>query len=372
MTTNQEIVTKLARARATLILDQPFFGELAMRLKMVEDPSIPTLNVNGKIIRYNPEFVDGLTPNVLKSAVAHEVMHCVLDHMDRLGERNPKKWNQAADYALNQLLEDVGFELGEGWLIDPAYKGMGADKIYSMLPDPPDDGGGPGDPGGSMDEMESGAQDAADKAEMARDWKVATIQAANSAKAVGSMPGALDRFINGVLNPQVDWKAVLRQFVTEKSKDDFSWMRPNRAMLVHGYYLPSLYNEAMGEIVIGVDTSGSINDVVLAAFSAECDAVIAGTQPSKVHVVYCDSEVNRVDEFARGDTFALTACGGGGTRFKPVFDYVEKHDIKPVCLIYLTDLYGDTTFASPEYPTLWCCTTDQIAPWGSTVKIEVN
>lgn len=370
MSTNQEITTKLARARATLILDQPFFGELAMRLTMVEDAGIKTLNVNGKEIRYNPDFVDSLTPGVLKSAVAHEVMHCVLDHMDRLGERSHSRWNKAADFKVNQILEEVGFELGKGWLRDKAYDAFSADHVYSLLPE--GEGEGPGEEDGPMDDIQPGPKDEADKAEMKRDWKVATIQAANSAKAVGNMPGALDRFLNNIMKPQVDWKAVLRAFVNERCKDDYSWLRPNRAMLVHGYYMPGLYSESMGEIVIGVDTSGSITDAVLAAFSAECDAVIAATQPSKVHVVYCDAEVNRVDEFSRGDVFGLKACGGGGTRFKPVFDHVDKHGIKPVCLIYLTDLYGDATFAAPGYPTLWCCTTSQVAPWGDTVQIEVS
>jgi predicted metal-dependent peptidase len=375
-TMNQEAAIKLTRARATLILDQPFFGALALKMPLIEDTGTKTLSVNGKVIKYNPEFINGLSAALTKSAMAHEVMHCVLDTMGRKGGRDHKKWNQATDYANNQILEDAGFEIGENWLLDPAYKGMSADEIYSKLPDAPPGGGDGGDSPGNghgdpLDDTEQGEVDPAAQAEAARDWKVATIQAASAAKIMGKLPATLERFIDGLLKPQVDWKATLRRFVTERSKDDYSWMRPNKAMLVHGVYMPSLYNESMGDIVIGVDTSGSIDQRTLNAFSAECESIIAETMPANVHVVYCDAAVNKVDTFARHDAFALKACGGGGTAFKPVFDEVEKRGLRPTCLIYLTDLFGPTGFAEPEYPTLWVSTSDEVAPWGETVQIEV-
>ncbi len=374
---NQEAATKLTRARATLILDQPFFGALALRLPLIEKPSIKTLCVNGKNIFYNPDFVNKLSASLVKSAVAHEVMHCVLSHMDRLAERHPKKWNQACDYALNQLLADSGFEIGEGWLLNPGFKGMSADEIYNLLPEPEPDGSGTG-PGGSspgdpLDEMESADPDPAAKAEMAREWKVATIQAANGAKAMGQLPGELERFIDGLMKPQVDWKAALRRFITDVSKNDYSWARPNKMMLGgHGIYIPSLYSESVGDIVVGVDVSGSIDDTTLDAFSAEIEAIIAEVQPANVHVVFCDSQVAGSQHFARHDEFKLNPVGGGGTRFEPVFSWVEENNIRPVCLVYLTDLYGPTDFTPPEYPTLWCCTNEQIGPFGETVEIEIK
>ena len=367
---NQEAATKLTRARATLILDQPFFGALALRLGLVEDTGVKTMSVNGKTIKYNPDFVNECSSGLIKAVVAHEVMHCVLDHTSRLGERTHSRWNQATDYAINQLLEDVGFSFEGTGLLDPAFKGMSADHIYTLLPEPPPDGGGNGH-GDPLDDMEPGDPDPAAQAEAARDWKVATVQAANAAKIMGKLPADLERFVDGLLKPQVDWRAVLRRFVTERSKDDYSWARPNKHMMVHGVYMPSLYSESMADIVIGVDTSGSIDQHTLDTFSAECESIIAEVLPANVHVVYCDSAVNKAKTFVRHDPFKLEACGGGGTAFKPVFDWVEQKGIRPVCTVYLTDLYGDHAFAEPEYPTLWCCTTDQVASFGETIKIEV-
>lgn len=366
---NQAAATQISRARAMLILDQPFFGSLALRMQFMEDTSVKTMATNGVYVKYNPDFVLKNSGGLNKAVVAHEVMHCVLDHIRRLSGRSHRRWNQAGDFVINQLLTDVGFDFEGTGLLDPAFKGMSADQVYSLLPET--ESNEPGDRGDPLDDMEPGTESPAEQEQQADDWKIATIQAANAAKIMGKLPAALERFVDGLLKPQVDWKAVLRRFVTERSKNDYSWMRPNRAMLVHGVYMPSLYSESMGDIVIGVDTSGSISQTVLDAFSAECEAVIAATLPANVHVVYCDSHVNRAESFARYDEFKLTACGGGGTAFKPVFDYVDEKGLRPVCLIYLTDLYGDHSFSAPEYPTLWCCTTDEVGSFGETVRIEV-
>ena len=105
---DQAALDRMTKARTGLLIDQPFFGTLAMRLKMVEDKSIKTLNVDGQTMHYNPEFVKSMDNDLCKSAVAHEVMHCVLEHVGSTGRGitlNPKKWNYAADYATNDILK---------------------------------------------------------------------------------------------------------------------------------------------------------------------------------------------------------------------------------------------------------------------------
>lgn len=363
---NSQAHKKLTVARSQLILGHPFFGMLALRLRLVERTNIPTLAVDGKHVFYNPEFVLGLSDSLCRSALAHEVMHCVLAHIGRRGARDPKKWNCAGDYALNQVLQDSGFEIGKEWLLHPRYQGMSADQIYAMLPDDPD---GDGDGQSPLDDIMDG--DPNEIESNSTDWKIATIQAATTAKSQGKLSGSLQRFMEEATKPQVDWRDQLRRFVTQISKDDYSWARPNRRYLNAGFYLPTLYSESMGDIVIGVDTSGSIDDRTLQIFGSEIRALTAAVRPAKVHVVYCDAEVNHIDTFDPNDEMKFMAHGGGGTAFKPVFDYVEANQLAPECLVYLTDLYGDHGFASPDYPTLWCCTTDQRASFGDTVRIEV-
>jgi predicted metal-dependent peptidase len=366
---NQQAATHMTRARATLILDQPFFGALALKMPLIEDENVKTMAVNGKNIFYNPTFVNSISPGLRKAIVAHEVMHCVLDHIGRKGARDHKRWNQAGDYSINGVLTAAGFDFEGTGLLNSAYDGMITEAVYDLLPPPDDDGNnGHGDP---LDDMLDGPTDPADQSAGQRDWKVATIQAKDAAKIMGKLPVEIERFLDDLLRPQIDWKAVLRQFITERCKDDYSWMRPNRAMLTHGVYIPSLYSESMGDIVLGIDVSGSIGQDVITAFEAECQGIVGELLPANVHVVFCSAHVHKVDTFARHEEFALRPSGSGGTAFKPVFDYVEEKGIRPVCLVYLTDLEGPTNFDPPDYPVLWCCTTEHIGPWGDTVRIEV-
>ena len=137
-----------AKARAALLVGAPFWGVLSLRLAPVEDPSIKTMETNGVTIRYNPDFVTGLSRGALRTLIAHETMHCAALHHTRREGRDLQRWNIACDYAINPLLAEAEFEMPEGVLLDPAYAGMSAEEIYDRLPQ---DAGGDGDsddPGG--------------------------------------------------------------------------------------------------------------------------------------------------------------------------------------------------------------------------------
>lgn len=358
-----QALAQLTKARAGLILDQPFFGALALRLKLVEDSNIPTLAVNGKAIKYNPDYVKTLSLPLTKSALGHEVMHCVFDHMDRLGEREHKRWNHAGDYVINQVLEDSGFEIGATWLHSPAFKGMSTDEIYNQLPPDP--------PGESQDQLEPGEPDPAQRAANAREWQIATGQAAQAAKMMGKLPGTLERFVEDMMKPQVNWREVLRRFVDQASKNDFSWRRPNRGALAQGVLLPGLFSESCGKIQSWIDTSGSIDQHTLNVFGAEVSSVIEEVRPEETEVGYCDASINHIDTFKDDEPVKFNMHGGGGTDFRPPFQRNEDEQITPVCMIYLTDGYGAFPDQEPDYPVLWVMTTDVKPPFGESVRIEV-
>jgi len=362
---NKDILEKLTRARTGLILDFPFFGQLALRLRLVERADISTLAVNGRQIFYNPDFVNELSADLTKSAIAHEVMHCVYDHITRRGDRNAKKFNIAGDFVINLMLKDSGFNIGKGWLLDPQYAGMSTDQVYALLPESQDDDSESGGMGQDVQKGESESTEAD-----AADWKIATIQAATSARMQGKLPGSLNRFIEELTTPKVDWRDRLRRFVTEVNKEDYSWTRPNRRFQAQGIFLPSLYSESMGAIVVAIDTSGSIDQATLNAFGSEIKSIVQSTRPSSTTVIYCDSSVNHVDTFSMHDELKFDMHGGGGTAFEPPFDYVAEHDLKPVCFVYLTDMYGSFP-AAPDYPVMWCATSDVEGPFGETIPIDV-
>ena len=366
---NQVVLQQLTRARTALVLDQPFFGVLALRLKLVEKPSIKTAAIDGKHIFYNPEFVAALSPAETLTLVAHEVMHCVYDHIGRRGGRNPRKYNKAGDYVINQALLDANFLPIKGWLHNPAFAGMSSEEVYNLLPDDDDnDGQGPGDDGEALDEVMDGDSEATEAD--ATEWKVATVQAAQAAQAMGKLPASLKRFVDDMLAPKVDWRAVLQRFVAETSKNDYSWTRPNRRFIQQGIFLPTLFSENMGAVAVGIDTSGSIDQHTLNAFGSEVKAIVQSMRPEATTVIYCDAAVNHVDTFGPNDEMHFEMHGGGGTDFCPPFKYVEDNGLTPVCFVYLTDGYGPFP-KDPGYPVLWVMTSKVVAPFGETVAIEI-
>lgn len=363
-----ETLKAITAARAALILDQPFFGALALRLRVKIDDTCPTAYTDGTVLGFNPEFVDGLTARELQGLVAHEVLHCACAHPYRKGNRDHKKFNIAADYAINGELLRAGFELPSGALFSEEYDGKSAEWIYDRLPASEDnkDGDGDGQPG-EVRSPESGAEQGDGEQLSEADWMEATNQAA--AVAAGSMGGSLARFADKATKPPVDWRGILARFVQDTAAADYSWQRPNKRYFSSGIYMPSLYSQAMGHVVIGVDTSGSIDQTALSQFQTEIRAIFAEVQPSRVDVLYCDTEITKRESFGQGEQVTIEATGGGGTAFSPVFEAVED---TPACLIYLTDLglYGEEWPQEQEYPVLWATYgTTATAPMGETVPI---
>ena len=354
--------TLMKQARIALILKEPFYGSLALRLRMEQDDTLdpPTLAVDGTTMWYHPAWVHANSHEVRKSGVAHEVMHCVYDHMDRRNGREPGRWNAAGDYVINLVLEESKFTVPSTWLIDAKYAGMTTDQVYNLLP--------AGKSKGSFDLCRDGSKDS--KANK-MDWEIAVVQAANAAKKAGKLPGAMARFITEMLSGRADWGTLLRRFITETSRDDFSWRHPSRKYAAMGLHMPGLYSERMGTLVVVTDDSGSIGSNVLNAFAGEISLAREAGNPMNTIVLSCDARINHVDTLEPGDEFTLKCHGGGGTDFRPPFEWLEERGIVPAALVYLTDLYGPAPTHAPDYPVMWCCINDAVGPWGETVRIEL-
>lgn len=365
---------RLIQARATLVLEQPFFGVLALRLAVVEDPSCDTAWTDGVRIGYNPKFVDTLTQPELVGLVAHEVMHVANGHVWRRDGREPVRWNYAADYAINTIIRDAKLTLPQGALLDQRFNGKSAEWIFARLPEMPPKGGkgagqGAARPGAGGHDVRDAPSDAAEHGSTEADWQQAVQQAALAAKAVGKLPASLDRFAQQAAQPRVDWRSVLHRFVQQIAQDDYAWTRPNKRYVASGLYLPALRSETLGPIAIAIDTSGSIDQVTLDQFAAEVNAVISETRPVRTHVFYADAKVHRVDTFESGESIILSPVGGGGTAFAPALDAAEELDEPPVALIYLTDLYGSHRDEAPDFPVLWASTGAKEAPYGEVISL---
>lgn len=391
---------RLVRARTQLLLNHPFFGTLAIRLKLVPG-DLPTMATDGRRIVYNPQFVQQLKPAELEGVLAHEVMHCALAHHCRRGNRNPKVWNQAADYAVNPLLLAAGMTLPAGVLVNPEFANVSAEEIYARLsqesagsspeqpPTAPSPNGGasPGAPRSEATEVGADASqpgigevlDAVDEdgkpathasvERQQREWAIAAEQAIRTAQACGREPAGIERILKEARESAVDWRSVLRDFIAATRPSDYRWSPPNRRFVSRGLYLPSVERSGAGEMVIAVDTSGSIGPTELEQFAGEINAIAIDVEPERVHVIYCDAAVQSVEEFLQGDPIVLHPAGGGGTDFRPAFQWVEENGIAPKCLIYLTDLCCRSYPDAVDYPVLWVTDSHHTAPIGDTIRI---
>lgn len=367
-------IDKITKARAGLILDQPFFGSLALRLKIKEDRSFRTGYTNGTVLGYNPEWVDTLSLEEVKGFICHEIMHIACSHQTRRQWRDPKKWNIACDYAINLILIDSGFTLPDDVLVSDQYKNMSAEEIYAKLPPNLlfDENNDPGGCGAVKDAEGEDGRPLSHKelAQVEQDWKVAISQAAQQAKMMGDLPAEVDRLVKKILEPVVNWKEVLRRFIEQSAKNDYTWKIPNKRYIHGNLYLPSLLSEELKPIAIAVDTSGSIGQEELDRFAAEITGILQDCKTSCT-VIYCDTEVQRTEEFNSDTPVKLNPKGGGGTDFRPIFQYIEKHGLGISCLIYLTDMEGEFPETVPNYPVLWAKIGDSKInpPFGEEVKI---
>lgn len=375
---------KITKARGTLISQQPFFGTLALRLKIVpiEHPDVPVMATDGKSLFYNPAAVKAMPQQQVMGVVAHEVLHCAFQHMFRRRHRHHQKWNKACDYVINAILLQERFSLPEGRLFNSKYSDMSAEEVYEKLPnDPPGGGGGAGsngwDFGSSLDPSvpnpEGEQQSQASIKESAKNWEIATKQAAEIAKQAGKLPGGFKELIDELLAPQVPWKQQLWRFMNQRKPDRITWNRPNRRLIGQGIYMPAKRYVPTGDVVIAVDTSGSISREELKQFSSELQEIHKALQPQKLWVLDIDTKIHKVKEYGPYDRVELTYYGRGGTDFDPVFKWMDENNIKADALVYLTDGYANWPKERHDIPVLWCITNDHVTPpWGEILRLTIN
>lgn len=380
---------RITLARTNLVIDHPFFGVLALRLRIVEDNTMPTAYTDGSMIGYNDAFIRSLTMAQLMFVIAHEVMHCAMGHQWRIGARQPERWNYAADYSINPIINDakaggsgLKLEMPPDCLFDEKYKGKSAEWIYSHLQDKKNAGGsgqkkGKGKAGGGAGSVPGGCNcdgvrpaQGGDPSES--EWRVMANHAAAVARQAGKLPGALAGFVEGLNEAQIDWRAAMRRFVQESAlRCDYTWKRPNPRYTHIGGYLPSLRGEQTPPIAVAFDTSGSVSDKELAAFITELQSIIDEVQPAAIHFIQCDAKVQSHEELGPEDVLGKVKISGrGGTRFEPVFEHVEREGLTLACLVYLTDLCGSFPKEQPGYPTLWVSVNKQRAPFGETIYLN--
>lgn len=367
---------KLDKAKSLLVLDHPFFAALLAARDIVITSHTRTADVNARgHMRINPDFLAPMNVKQVMFLLAHEIMHYVLQHPGRLNGRDMRAWNIAGDKVINDMLLDMKVgEWIENGVTQQDARLMSTDELYVIEQQNKGGGKGKDDPlGGAGDDLRHDVMTPGELREIEANVKVDLKQAAQIAKIMGKLPNNVERLVDELVNVKTPWYAILERYMTRYRKDEYAWTRPNRRFVASGVYLPGRDNKVeMGEVVIGVDTSGSIGPKELAEFQAHVNRILYDCSPTVVHVVYCDAAVHGVDTYTP-DELPITfknAKGGGGTDFEPVFDWVKKTGAEPEVLVYLTDMYGNFP-PRPSFDTVWLSTSGVgEAPFGEVIKVE--
>lgn len=416
------IIMKIVEARINLLFHKPFFGNLATRL-ILKDASTwcKTAATDGRHLYYNRDFIKGMTKQQLIFLIGHEILHCVYDHLGRRSSRNPQLWNMANDYLVNYTLKKdaVGDMPPQGLYSEKYTDEMTSEEIYAELErnsvkiemtldehlelgKDGDEGDGEGD-GDEGDGEGGGGEDGEGKGQgkgkklkatitsdngppklseddlqkIRNEMKAAVIQAAQTVGA-GKVPAGIRRLIAELTEPKIDWRSMLEMHIQSAMKDDFTFQRPNRkSWALGGVILPGQNVLDTIDIMVWIDTSGSISEEMLRDFLSETAGIMKTFQQFKLKLATFDTEAYNLVEFGPDnidDIYEYDAKGGGGTDFMAMDAFMKENDVDPQKIVVFTDGYPFGDWGDENYcpDTLWIIHYDATVepPYG--VKVLYN
>jgi len=391
------IENKLAAARTRLILDKPFLGALALRLPMVAaDPKwCQTTSTDARSFYYNPAYIDALSMEQAQFVLANQALHCALSHFSRRQHRSRFRWDIACNHAINPLLVKDGLIPPPGTLVLESFEGMTAEEIYPYidandsdepLEQPQQDGEGSGDTKEQSKGLEPDQQDskhdgasgaaepqplgASELESLTAQWQQRLAGAAQQAQQAGKLGGILGRMVGELMQPKLPWRMLLARYMTQYARDDYSYMRPSRRE--GEMILPSL-RSAQADIFVVLDSSGSISEQEIDEFMSEINA-IKGQLRARIALHACDTVLANDGPwlFEPWDEFSLstTIRGGGGTDFRPIFEWMLRQGREPDLLLYFTDAVGEFPPVEPAFPVLWLVKGKASVPWGQRIQLN--
>lgn len=394
------LVDKLTTARVGLLLKQPFFGNMATRMKIIDASEwCPTAATDGRNFYYNADFVKKLSTKKLEFLFGHEILHCVFDHFGRVGSRDRRLSNIAQDFAVNQILIDerIGDKITEVQIChDNKYRGMAWEEIYDELYDKAEkismeqlldqlgdlldehinedgrNGKGSGDEGDGDDKGVGPGGLSKEEAQAIRDEiKEAMIQAAAAAGA-GKVPAGVQRLIKDLTEPKMNWRELIRMNIQSIIRNDYSFVRPSRKGWQSGAVLPGMRQDETIDVAIAIDMSGSIGDVDARIFLSEIKGIMDQYQDYAIDLWCFDTGIynhQRITHDNGDDLLTYEPKGGGGTDFEANWEYMKEQDLQPKKFIMFTDGYPCGGWGDADYcDTLFIVKgSDNVAPFGQTV-----
>ncbi|MHA2249559.1 MAG: vWA domain-containing protein [Candidatus Kariarchaeaceae archaeon] len=428
---------RLSRTRSSLFLDMPFFGYILGHLEIfpVNDARIPSYAADTRRIYINPKYTEAKTIEQLKGMMMHLVTHLIMKHGERMQYRNKDIWNISTDVT-TRIIVNEAFELqthdtmkqfntspikSKSWEVDSTdeipdtLRDTSADDVYRTLFNYAESLVGIDSEGDdvtsknihtkvdtrfsdeileevidysgienpcsftmAMDELYVGLDTDLAKLDGSRfDGIIRTGWLQGKGKGQGRIPGALKEIINQLINPKLPWHTLLMQHIQHTIMSDWKWVPANRRMISMDIHLPSTIKEHM-DIIVAVDTSGSISTNELTSFVSETHAIVSSFSSVKMTLIDCDMKIQQVMVIEDGQSIdgrplpweGRDFKGRGGTSFIPVFEWVDDDGNRPDVLVYFTDGYGTFPTTTIEYPVLWVMTTDVDPPLGDVIRYE--
>ncbi len=392
---------KIQKAKARLMLDHPYFGTVASSLKLEKNNEILTFSSNGEIMRYNSEYLDRLSVTEVEFVMANGAMHAVLQHQDRTAGRTKWLWQTATDYVVNGMLVKNGMQPPVYANYEPKFEGMYAEEVYEMLR------------AEMMDSQESMAQEeqqvtdtddtTAESLHMQKEWTPTSDtdnkgqdntsnekQESNSTpdleelseelrehfeqifqknKRQGTLPKDLKFLVPEYFSHTIDWREFLYGYIASHAKSTYSFTPPNMKYLYRGIYLPSLSSDLL-RIIVAIDTSGSVDETLLGTFLGEVSSMMQQYPNYEIDLITADAKIQSHKVFLPGEALEYEVGGGGGTDFRPVFEFIDQEINYPTLLLYFTD--GEGTFPNEEapYDVLWVMPKVIEVPFGEVVSLD--
>jgi len=409
--TNKE---RIIKAKVSLNDQRPFFSYILMNMNVERTKStenVPTMGVNryGDLF-WNEDFVKDLTNAQLKGVLAHEVMHITTLTFAREKYRDHMLWNMATDCIINYIILKEGFELPTGPCVPKddkvTFDGKDgkveidlnvhntAEDVYTILEqnaEAMENGYGDGNGGyeGSFDKHLEGDQDSegnaqgkeksdADKKENDEYWKKVAVDAATSAKMKGHGSSEIERLLEGLCNPKIDWRRRLNQFISKEIPVDYTMKRPGRKFYSTGVYYPSIVRENL-EVCVGIDISGSISDDEYAKFISECVGIADGFTQVNMRMIWWACSVHPEDDILltnanKNQLVTRKPKGGGGTHMSCFAEHVKEKGYNSRIYVILTDGFIESTPKVPNGNVLFVLSKngseDIIKNYGTVCSLE--
>ncbi len=355
------VESRISRVKSTLILEQPYFGSIASTLKPIQNDDLKTYLSKGENFEYNDVYINSLEDEELAFILTNASMHQAFLHESRRNQRMQWLWILATDYAINSLLVNNGLEPPDEINYDERFDDMSAEAIYATLENEIDNDEHSPQQISQIDYQET-------KLEDINDDKIKDMngQLLNKAKLQGDLPLGIEILVPKLSEGKISWKNELYNFIEESVRFDYQLVPPNKRFISYGIALPALSGTKVN-IVVAIDSSGSIDGNQLSRFLSEVEAIMNSFENFEINLIIADAKVQEHHVLYPGDELNYNIKGGGGTNFINTFKYIYENIDEVNLLLYFTDGFGKFPDFEPDYNVAWVSSEKIEVPFGSNI-----